>query len=75
MSDEYNAYFAAEKLKLNIYFYASVIIIPIGLLLNLKTFLAFRAEKKDIEFQFRLTILFNVIAIVWNIYVYRYQNE
>ena len=71
-SDQYSQY--TQSKSLNIYFYASVIIVPIGILLNLKSFLLFHEDrvKNQISFQYRTVIIFKVVTFFWSIVIYRY---
>lgn len=59
----------------DVYFYASVIVVPIGLISNFKSFLIYQAdtfENEYIAFHYSLQVILKSIALVWDVIIYKY---
>ena len=66
-----------EKITNEMYFYASVIIVPLGLILNgikFYTFGSSKFKKINMGFLMRSLGLFESVALFWNIVIYKYLS-
>lgn len=71
--ETFSAY--ADQTIKQMYFYCSIIMVPIGLSIHLFDIILCSGkelEKNNIGFQFRISTFFNAIALAWNIIIYRY---
>ena len=66
--------FANDQAK-SIYFYGLVILLPIGLFVNLKSFVIYQADTFENEytaFHYSLQVILKSVALVWDILIYKY---
>ncbi len=75
-SEENSEYLEWNRMIIeNIFFYGSVVFVPIGVILNaiqIKVFSSKDFEKSNIGFQMKTFVIFDTIALVWSFVIFQY---